>query len=74
MNNNLNRFLVRYYFKDKLLLDTTIEHWDQYVTALKASDTVTIKNQEFFVNKITMFHDESDKLKVILVVFVEPIN
>ncbi|MGE6379902.1 hypothetical protein [Peribacillus muralis] len=74
MNKNLNRFMVDYYLKDKLLLSNTIESWDQYIAALKASDTVTINNKEYVVNKINFFHDTSDILKMIVKVYVEPLN
>ncbi|MCM3667854.1 hypothetical protein M3181_02410 [Mesobacillus maritimus] len=67
MTKSVNR--VDYYLKDKRLLSTDIVHWDQYITALRASDTVTISKTEYLVNKINMVHDSAN---LVLKVSVEP--
>lgn len=66
MENNLGR--VDYYLKDKCLLSTNVKHWDQYVTALRASNTVTIYKKEYAVHKINMVHDS---LKIVLKVSID---
>ncbi|MFS0636882.1 hypothetical protein AB1K84_13340 [Mesobacillus foraminis] len=67
----MNKNRVDYQLKDRVLLSTTIEPWDQYVASLRASDTVTIYKQEYIVNKINMVHDSQ---KIVLKVNIEPLK
>ncbi|TCN20533.1 hypothetical protein [Mesobacillus foraminis] len=67
----MNKNRVDYHLRDRVLLSTTIEHWDQYVASLRASDTVTIYKQEYIVNKINMVHDSQ---KIVLKVNIEPLK
>lgn len=62
---------VDYYFKDKCLISSNVVHWNQYITALRASDTVTIYKKEYVVNKINMVHDSSN---IVLKVSIEPLR
>lgn len=62
---------VDYYYENKCLISTNIEHWDQYISALRASDTITINRKEYVVNKINLVHDHS---KIILKVSIEPLK
>ncbi|MBY0096134.1 hypothetical protein [Mesobacillus maritimus] len=69
MNKKLNR--VDYYLKDKCLLSTNVVHWDQYITTLRASDTITIFKKEYIINKINMVHDS---INLVLKISVEPLK
>ena len=69
MNRVPNR--VDYYLKDKCLLSANVKHWEQYVAALRASNTVTIYKKEYVVDKINMVHDPAT---VVLKINVEPLK
>ncbi|MGM0901093.1 MAG: hypothetical protein ACQEXB_08325 [Bacillota bacterium] len=69
MDKDLNR--VDYYLQDKRLMSTNVVYWDQYITALRASDTITIFKKEYIINKINMVHDS---LNLVLKVSVEPLK
>jgi hypothetical protein len=69
MNKNINR--VDYYLKEKCLLSTKVVFWDQYITTLRASDTITLFKKEYMINKINMVHDS---LNLVLKVSVEPLK
>ncbi|WP_404328156.1 hypothetical protein [Mesobacillus maritimus] len=69
MNKNGNR--VDYYLKDKCLISKSVVYWDQYITALRASDTITILKKEYIINKINMVHDS---VNLVLKVNVEPLK
>jgi hypothetical protein len=69
MNKNINR--VDFYLKDKCLISTNVVYWDQYITALRASDTVTILKKEYMINKINMVHDS---LHLVLKISIEPLK
>jgi hypothetical protein len=69
VNHNVNR--VDYYLHDKRLLSANVKHWEQYITALRASNTVTIYKKEYMVNKVNLVHDS---LNVVLKVSVEPLR
>jgi hypothetical protein len=69
VNKKLNR--VDYYLKDKCLLSTNVVYWDQYITTLRASDTITIFKKEYIINKINMVHDS---INLVLKISVEPLK
>ncbi|ESU31915.1 hypothetical protein G3A_13960 [Bacillus sp. 17376] len=69
MNRVPNR--VDYYLKDKCLLSANVKHWEQYVAALRASNTVTIYKKEYVVDKINMVHDPAT---VVLKINIEPLK
>ncbi|MBT2685038.1 MULTISPECIES: hypothetical protein [unclassified Bacillus (in: firmicutes)] len=69
MNRAPNR--VDYYLKDKCLLSANVKHWEQYVAALRASNTVTIYKKEYVVDKINMVHDPAT---VVLKINIEPLK
>ncbi|WP_102261204.1 hypothetical protein [Mesobacillus jeotgali] len=69
MNRVPNR--VDYYLKDKCLLSANVKHWEQYVAALRASNTVTLYKKEYVVDKINMVHDPAT---VVLKINVEPLK
>jgi hypothetical protein len=69
MGANVNR--VDYYLEDKCLLSASVKQWEQYITALRASNTVTIHKKEYMVSKINMVHDS---LNVVLKVSIEPLR
>lgn len=69
MNRVPNR--VDYYLKEKCLLSANIKHWEHYIAALRASNTVTINKKEYMVEKINMVHDPST---VVLKISVEPLK
>lgn len=69
MNRVANR--VDYYLKEKCLLSVNIKHWEQYVAALRASNTVTINKKEYMVDKINMVHDPSS---IVLKINIEPLR
>ncbi|WP_041964714.1 hypothetical protein [Mesobacillus selenatarsenatis] len=69
MNRVANR--VDYYLKDKCLLSANVKHWEQYVAALRASNTVTIYKKEYIVDKINMVHDPAT---VVLKINIEPLK
>jgi hypothetical protein len=62
---------VDYYLKDKCLLSANVKHWEQYVAALRASNTVTIYKKEYVVDKINMVHDPAT---VVLKINIEPLK
>ncbi|PLR94601.1 hypothetical protein [Bacillus sp. T33-2] len=62
---------VDYYLKDKCLLSSYVKHWEQYIAALRASNTVTIYKKEYMVDKINMVHDPA---AIVLKVNVEPLR
>lgn len=69
MNRVPNR--VDYYLKDKCLLSAHVKHWEHYIAALRASNTVTIYKKEYMVDKINMVHDPAT---IVLKVSVEPLR
>ncbi|WLR54534.1 hypothetical protein LC048_19215 [Mesobacillus subterraneus] len=69
MNRVPNR--VDYYLKDKCLLSANVKHWEHYVSALRASNTVTIYKKEYVVDKINMVHDPAT---VVLKINIEPLK
>ena len=69
MNHVSNR--VDYYLKDKCLLSAHIKHWEPYVAALRASNTVTIYKKEYIVDKINMVHDPAT---IVLKINIEPLR
>ncbi|MBS8266383.1 hypothetical protein DYI25_18325 [Mesobacillus boroniphilus] len=69
MNQVSNR--VDYYLKDKRLLSANVKHWEQYIAALRASNTVTIDKKEYMVDKINMVHDPGT---IVLKVNIEPLR
>lgn len=62
---------VDYYQKDKCLLSANVKHWEQYIAALRACNTVTIYKKEYMVDKINMVHDPAT---IVLKVNVEPLR
>lgn len=54
--NNLNSFVVKYFYDGKTILDTSVNHWAEYVAALKVSDKVRINDEEYHVEDICMDH------------------
>lgn len=69
MKNDYNR--VDYYLKDKCLLSTHVKQWEQYISALRASNTITISKKEYMVDKVNMVHGPSN---IVLKVNVEPLR
>lgn len=65
MNTADNSFLVKYFDGEKLLLDISVSHWSEYVTALKASNKVTIDGQAYNIENINMVHNTDGKGLVI---------
>lgn len=64
-------FFVDYYVDNDLLLSTDIVLWDQYITALKASDSITIKGNSYNIKSIEMVHVENNTLSIQLNVMLE---
>jgi hypothetical protein len=62
---------VDYYLKDKRLLSANVKNWEQYVAALRASNTVTIYKQEYMVDKINLVHDPTT---IVLKINIEPLK
>jgi hypothetical protein len=62
--NKINNFLVFYHYEGKEILSIAIEHWNEYVTALKSSDTVTIGGR-YKVKTINMVHNRTENGLVI---------
>lgn len=62
---------VDYYLKDKCILSANVKHWEHYIAALRASNTVTIYKKEYVVNKVNMVHDPSN---ILLKVSIEPLR
>jgi len=69
MTKSFNR--IDYYLKEKCLLSTKVVYWDEYITTLRASDTITIFKKEYIINKVNMVHDS---LNLVLKVSVEPLK
>jgi hypothetical protein len=62
---------VDYYLKEKCLLSAQVKHWENYIAALRASNTVTIYKKEYIVDKINMVHDSAT---IVLKVNIEPLR
>jgi hypothetical protein len=69
LNHVFNR--IDYYLKDKCLLSAHVKHWENYIAALRASNTVTIYKKEYIVDKINMVHDSAT---IVLQVNIEPLR
>lgn len=69
MNRVSNR--VDYYLKDKCLLSAHVKQWEQYISALRTCNTVTIYKKEYMVDKINMVHDPAT---IVLKVTVQPLK
>jgi hypothetical protein len=69
VNHVSNR--VDYYLKDKCLLSAQVKQWENYIAALRASNTVTIYKKEYMVDKINMVHDPA---AIVLKVHIEPLR
>jgi hypothetical protein len=69
LGNVLNR--VDYYLKNKCLLSANVKHWENYIAALRASNTVTINKKEYMVDKINMVHDPGT---IVLKINIEPLR
>jgi hypothetical protein len=62
---------VDYYLKEKCLLSAQVKHWENYISALRASNTVTIYKKEYIVDKINMVHNSAT---IVLKVNIEPLR
>ncbi|RSD28450.1 hypothetical protein [Mesobacillus subterraneus] len=62
---------VDFYLKEKCLLSANIKNWEHYISALRASNTVTIYRKEYVVDKINMVHDPAN---IVLKVNIEPLR
>lgn len=69
MNHVSNR--IEYYLKDKCLLSVHVKYWENYIAALRASNTVTIYKKEYIVDKINMVHDSAT---IVLKGNIEPLR
>ncbi|WP_371017398.1 hypothetical protein [Pseudalkalibacillus sp. JSM 102089] len=67
--NNLNNFLVKFYCDDERILDINIEHWNEYVSALKVANIVTIKRKAYKVSSINMHHN-TDNGRLVIELYV----
>lgn len=62
---------VDYYLNDKCLLSANVKHWEQYIAALRASNTVTLYKKEYMIDKINMVHDPAT---IVLKVTIQPLG
>jgi hypothetical protein len=73
--NISNKILAKLYCNGELLLDTSIDHLNEYLYAIKNSDTITVHGRKYNLKNVELVHDTSNGLVIVLKIdLTEQIN